>query len=220
MAKDPKDRFARCADFARALRHHLDDGDGAVDATRPAPVATPAATRSWLRTGIVLPAVLAVLLVVAIVFAVTEFRRADDESTTARAQSTSSVSPTTSRPPSPPSIAPPPPAAPPPVTDTETVTETTTAAPASVVIGANCTPVGSTATTADGSTAYCSTLQTTGASIWSLTQGDIPSPTVTADPTEPALPVAEESPVRVCMQQTGMTRRECRESIRRGNGLP
>ncbi|WP_396898257.1 serine/threonine-protein kinase [Mycolicibacterium sp.] len=220
LAKDPKDRFARCADFARALRHHLDDGDGAVDATRPAHVATPAATRSWLRTGVVLPAVLAVLLVVAIVFAVTEFRRADDESTTARAQSTSSVSPTTSRPPGPPSIAPPPPAAAPPVTDTETVTETTTAAPASVVIGANCTPVGSTATTADGSTAYCSTLQTTGASIWSLTQGDIPSPTVTADPTEPVLPVAEESPVRVCMQQTGMTRRECRESIRRGNGLP
>jgi serine/threonine-protein kinase len=80
--------------------------------------------------------------------------------------------------------------------------------------------VGASATTADGSTAYCATLQTTGASIWSLTQGTVASPTVTADPTDQPLPFAEESPVRVCMQQTGMTRRECREAIRRSNGLP
>jgi hypothetical protein len=48
-------------------------------------------------------------------------------------------------------------------------------------------------------------------------QGDVASPTVTTD--EP-LPIAEESPVRVCMQQTGQTRRQCREGIRRSNGLP
>jgi serine/threonine-protein kinase len=34
------------------------------------------------------------------------------------------------------------------------------------------------------------------------------------------LPIAEESPVRVCMQQTGQTRRECRRDIRASNGLP
>jgi serine/threonine protein kinase, bacterial len=34
------------------------------------------------------------------------------------------------------------------------------------------------------------------------------------------LPFMEESPVRVCMQQTGQTRRECREDIRASNGLP
>ena len=56
--------------------------------------------------------------------------------------------------------------------------------------------MGSTATTADGSTAYCSTLQTTGSSIWSLNQGDIASPTVTTEPTDEPLPFAEESPVR------------------------
>ena len=56
------------------------------------------------------------------------------------------------------------------------------------------------------------------ASIWSLTQGDIPSPTVTVDPTEQQLPTADESPVRVCMQQTGKSRLECWMSIRRGNG--
>jgi serine/threonine protein kinase, bacterial len=88
------------------------------------------------------------------------------------------------------------------------------------VIGADCSPVGSTATTQDGSTAYCSTLQTTGASIWSLNQGDIPSPTVTTEPTDEPLPFMEESPVRVCMQQTGQTRRECRRDIRASNGLP
>jgi serine/threonine-protein kinase len=48
----------------------------------------------------------------------------------------------------------------------------------------------------------------------------VPSPTVSVDPTEAPLPIAEESPVRVCMQQTGQTRRECREDIRRSNGLP
>jgi serine/threonine-protein kinase len=88
------------------------------------------------------------------------------------------------------------------------------------VIGANCSPVGTTATTADGATAYCSTLQTTGASIWSLIEGDIPSPTVTTEPTDEPLPFLEESPVRVCMQQTGQTRRECRDDIRASNGLP
>jgi serine/threonine protein kinase len=69
-------------------------------------------------------------------------------------------------------------------------------------------------------TTYCSTLQNTGASIWSLSQGDVASPTVTTAPTDEPLPIEEESPVRVCMQQTGRTRRQCREDIRRSNGLP
>ncbi|MDO3638651.1 serine/threonine protein kinase, partial [Mycolicibacterium sp. KC 300] len=97
---------------------------------------------------------------------------------------------------------------------------TTAAAPAAAVVGADCSPAGSTATTADGSTAYCETLQGTDSTIWSLTQGDIPSPTVTTAPTDEPLPAEEEPPVRVCMQQTDMTRRECRRSIRESNGLP
>ena len=88
------------------------------------------------------------------------------------------------------------------------------------MIGADCSSLGSTGTTANGSTAYCSTLQNTGATIWSLSQGDVPSPTVTTEPTDEPLPTAEESPVRVCMQQTGQTRRQCREDIRQSNGLP
>jgi serine/threonine-protein kinase len=89
------------------------------------------------------------------------------------------------------------------------------------VIGANCSPVGGTGTTADGATAYCSMLQSSGATIWSLTPGDVPEPTVTAAPTDEPLPVSEENPVRVCMQQTGRTRLACREMIRRSNlGVP
>jgi serine/threonine-protein kinase len=87
------------------------------------------------------------------------------------------------------------------------------------VIGATCSPLGSTATTASGATAYCSTLQNTGTSIWSLTQGAVASPTVTTEATNEPLPIEEESPVRVCMQQTGQSWLRCREDIRRSNGL-
>jgi serine/threonine-protein kinase len=48
----------------------------------------------------------------------------------------------------------------------------------------------------------------------------VASPTVTTEATDQPLPIEEESPVRVCMQQTGQTRRQCREDIRRSNGLP
>jgi serine/threonine protein kinase, bacterial len=191
LAKDPKDRFERCADFAHALRHRLEaapSGEG----THLAAVATPhdSPRRALLRAGVIVPAVLTVLLVVAVAVAVIEFRRADRPA---------SASPTAQSP---------------------AITTPTPAAPPVAVVGANCAPVGSTGTTANGSTAYCSTLQTTGASIWSLNPGDIPSPTVTADPADAPLPILEESPVRVCMQQTGQTRRECRDDIRESNGLP
>jgi serine/threonine protein kinase, bacterial len=51
-------------------------------------------------------------------------------------------------------------------------------------------------------------------------QGDIPSPTVTTEATDTPLPTEDESPTRVCMQQTGMTRLQCWEAIRRSNGRP
>ncbi|ORA33499.1 serine/threonine-protein kinase [Mycobacterium aquaticum] len=201
MAKDPKDRFERCADFARALRHQLDTGD--ADDTRLAPVAT-VPRRRLLRPAVLVPAVLAVLLIAAIVVAAVEFRRADERPTAKiTTPTTTTVAPS--------------PALPPPPAPTDTMTVTTTA-PAAVVVGANCEPKGTTGTTADGTTAYCSTLLSSGATIWSLTPDDIASPTVTVDPTETQLPTTDESPVRVCMQQTGKSRLECWMSIRRGNG--
>jgi serine/threonine protein kinase, bacterial len=212
LAKDPKDRFERCTDFARALGHQL--GATSNGGTGVAPVVTTpreSQRRSLLRASVLVPAVLAVLLIAAIAVAVTEFRRADRPEPTPAATSPAITTPTTTLA----SPAPPPPPSPP-----TTTTSAPPAAPAAAVIGANCSPVGSTATTEDGSTAYCSTLQTTGGSIWSLDQGDIPSPTVTTEPTDEPLPFMEESPVRVCMQQTGQTRRECRRDIRASNGLP
>src|SRR6267378_1040415 len=203
LSKDPKDRFQRCDDFARALAHGLDAAPTGDVATTLAPAATPP-KRSLLRAGIIVPAILAVLLIGAITVAITEFRRADrPEPTTATAKSPALRTPTFM--PLPP---PPEPVAPP--------AATSPVAPVAV-IGAKCSPVGSTATTANGATAYCSTLQTTGASIWSLNPGDVPSPTVTTAPAEQPLPIAEESPVRECMQQTGRTRIQCREEIRRSN---
>ncbi|KUH95452.1 serine/threonine-protein kinase [Mycobacterium sp. IS-1556] len=221
LAKDPKDRFTRCADFARALGHHLGAAPPDADATRLAGAATrpkrsKRPDRPLRRASVIVPAILAVLLVVAIAVAAFEYGRADEEEA-ARA----GLAPTTTAKPTP--TAPTPTAPAPTTPQTTTAPPTTTATPAAApgaVIGADCSPVGSTGTTADGSTAYCSTLQTTGASIWSLTEGDIPSPTVTNEPTDEPLPAAEESPVRVCMQQTGQTRRECRRDIRESNGLP
>jgi serine/threonine-protein kinase len=213
MSKDPKDRFERCADFARAFAHRLDAAPTGDVGTTLAPAAPPP-KRSLLRAGVVVPTILAVLLVTAITVAVMEFRRADrPEAPTTTAKAPTATSPTfTPLPPPPEPVQPPIAPSPPP---------TTAAATPVAVIGANCSPVGSTATTADGTTAYCSTLQTTGASIWSLSQGDVPSPTVTTEPTEAPVPIEEESPVRVCMQQTGQTWLRCREDIRRSNrGLP
>ncbi|MDT5326056.1 MAG: serine/threonine protein kinase, bacterial [Mycobacterium sp.] len=208
LAKKPDDRFERCADFARALEHRI--GGDQPDATRLSPVAgaAPEGRRSPIRPGVVIPAVLAILLVAAIGFALLELTRADDERAAPPATSTSATSRVTPLPPPP---------EPPPSPSATTTTDT--AAPVAV-IGADCSPLGGTGTTANGATAYCSTLQNTGASIWSLSQGDVASPTVTTAPTDEPLPIEEESPVRVCMQQTGQTRRQCREDIRRSNGLP
>lgn len=220
LAKSPADRFERCADFARALAHQLrSDTPAEVGTSLAAPVPTPAKAprRPLMRAGIIVPAILAVLLLAAIVVAVFEAGRADEDRAASAATTTSPTPPT--RPTSTPLPPPPePPSSPTPTTPSPTAT--ITPAPAAAVIGANCSPVGSTSTTADGSTAYCSTLQPTGDSVWSLTEGDVPSPTVTTEPTEEPLPYAEENPVRLCMQQTGQTRRECRMDIRESNGLP
>ena len=208
LSKDPNNRYERCADFARALAHRLDAAPTGDVGTTLAPAVAPP-KRSSLRAGVVVPAILAVLLIAAITVAVIEFRRADrPESTTAPAQSRTATSPAFTVLPPPQEPVPPPSTTAPPAT------------PPTVVIGANCTPAGSRGTTADGATAYCSVLQPSGTTVWSLQQGNIPSPTVTTEATDTPLPTEDESPIRVCMQQTGKTRLQCWESIRRSNGRP
>jgi len=100
-------------------------------------------------------------------------------------------------------------------TDTVTVQPTPTA-----VIGSDCNEPGASGTTADGATAYCTKLQYTDRYLWSVHSDEIPNPVVTSSPTTPvaAPPTETESPVRVCMQETGHTRLRCAEEILRGNG--
>ncbi|HEX4587327.1 MAG TPA: serine/threonine-protein kinase [Mycobacterium sp.] len=206
LSKDPNDRYERCADFAHALTHRLDAAPTGDAGTTLAAAATPP-KRSPLRAGVVVPAILVTLLIAAITVAIMEFRAADrPESATAPAKSPTATSSAVTPLPPPPEPVPPP------------STSAAPAPPPTVVIGANCTPAGSTGTTADGSTAYCSVLQPSGTTVWSLQQGNIASPTVTTEPTDTPLPTEDESPIRVCMQQTGKTRLQCWESIRRSNG--
>lgn len=209
LAKEPADRFDRCADFARALGHQL-EGD-TLGLTQAASASVPAAQAGRSRALIAIVAVLAVLLCVAVAAAIFELNRADDERPTAAPTPSSTARS----------------AAPVPTATIPTTASTPVAPPGTpsattppVVIGADCLPEGSTAVTATGATAYCSSIQDTNATIWSLTPGAVPIPTVTTDPAEEPLPAAEEPLVRVCMQQTGQTRRECREQILRSNGLP
>lgn len=213
LAKDPDDRFPRCADFAGALTDRLMAG-----AAQPASGIDGRPSR--LRPAVLIPAVLAVLLLAAIAVAAVEFNRADREVPAAAPSSPNPpASSTTSSPP--PVPAPPPMATP--TQATETVTDTvSTPAPSAVVIGANCAPLDSTAATESGATAYCSSIPGSGATIWSLTQGQVPTPSSIPppDPTEEPLPTEEAFPVLTCMEQTGQTRRECRRDIRAGNGLP
>jgi serine/threonine-protein kinase len=222
LSKDPKDRFVSCMDFARALAHRL-GVEPEADNDRTA-ASVPLATRhnggrhearqspprKYLRPAILVPAVLAALLLVAIALVLIQFREIE------KLLNDDYTPPPTPTATAPRAEAPPPP--PPPASSAPTST-TASAAPSAAVVGADCSPVGDTATTANGNTVYCSTLEGTGASIWSVTQGVVPAPTitVTTQATDEPLPLDEETPVRVCMQETGKTRRECRDAIRASN---
>ncbi|MFV0493520.1 serine/threonine-protein kinase [Mycobacterium sp.] len=206
LSKDPKDRYLRCVDFARALNHHFGGGSGDTDATTfSLPAATaPQGPRSLLRRGVIIPAILAALLVVAIGIALREFRYINKEETEY-----------------------------PPFTETPTSEWSHPSTPGNgtsgsapkpeipvVAIGAPCFPLGSIGSTKTGATAYCSKLEETESSIWSLTEGTVANPTISSapDPNESPLPSSRESPVRVCMEQTGQTRRQCILEIIQNSG--
>ena len=75
---------------------------------------------------------------------------------------------------------------------------------------------GATGVTADGATVYCTQLQYTNRYLWSVHQDQIPNPVVTSPPSP--RPSEDESPVRICMQETGHSRLRCAADILRGNG--
>jgi serine/threonine-protein kinase len=235
LSKDPGDRFARCVDFAHSLGHYITtplSGDPLAgdfgtdpDATRMTPIADvapiggeppPAPKKGVLQTKVVVPVIgVLLLLVVAFAFLAGRFRGEDLESqqihssttttsisatpTTTTTSATSATSSTTS------------------TEETVTDTVTSTEGPPVAVIGSRCTPPGSTGVTADGTTVYCSQLQYTDRYLWSSNQGTIPNPVVTTTPAS-APPSEDESPVQICMQETGHTRLRCTREILRGNG--
>lgn len=237
MSKDPADRYVRCVDFAHALGRHITvpiagSPPTDPDATRFTPIPDVTALsapiagqkQGWRRPKFLFP-VLGILLIVAVAFVAGRFRGEDLENrelhgtmsnatSTPGAQTPGSPTPgsTTTAPASTPDSST---TSSTTSTATDTVTDTVTAT--SVVIGARCGSPGTTATTADGTTAYCSQLQYTDRYLWSTSQGVIPNPVMTTAPVAPP-PSEDESPVRICMQQTGHTRLRCAEEILNGNG--
>jgi serine/threonine protein kinase, bacterial len=206
LAKSPADRYVKCIDFARALGHRIDVVDRLPDgpsvqaltdsgATMLAPVAS-----SGPRHAKHQPApppsrrkpwmFVAAAVAVVVIAAVAFF-----------------VFGLGSR-----HHPGPPPAAPKPTPSAGGV-----ALPV-VAIGANCATLGAAGITPTGGPAYCAHLPTTNATIWSLYPGEVSSPTVTAGPTDEVYPSATESPVLVCMEQTGKSRLDCHDDILRSNG--
>ena len=90
-----------------------------------------------------------------------------------------------------------------------------------VVVGANCATLGAAGITDGGGPAYCAHLPTVDKTIWSLYPGKISSPTVTPGPNDEVYPSETESPVLVCMEQTGQGRLDCHDDIlQSNNGTP
>lgn len=181
LAKDPKDRFDKCADFARALQHGL--GAPGADATILAP-ATSDVTQvlqgdksARSRRSLVLPVVLTVLLITALVFAAIEFTRAKDEQPAApRPAATTTTAP--------------------PATSTTTLPSPTDA------------PTESPAAPTEETITSTVTVETTTTAPPTTTSPSAPTTTETPAP-------EQETPIRECMDRTGMTRLQCWEEIRR-----
>ncbi len=86
-----------------------------------------------------------------------------------------------------------------------------------VLIGADCATLGAAGQTTNGQQAYCSRLPATGDEVWSIYQGPVPSPTAVPAASDEVYPAGIEEQVQVCVSQTGQTRAQCREDVRKGN---
>lgn len=82
-----------------------------------------------------------------------------------------------------------------------------------VVVGADCATLGAAGITEAGEPAYCARLASSGAPLWSKYPGEIAHPS--AHPTATA-----DTPVLVCMEQTGGSQLDCHNSILAENTDP
>lgn len=201
LAKSPGDRYNQCIDFARALAHNIGGSarshPGDAEATMLALEVTGprhAKAQAKSRRRIIVPvavAALAAIAVAAVVFVVVNRGRSHP----AEPKPTPSAAPRAS-------------AALPPGNVALPV----------VVVGANCATLGAAGLTQAGAPAYCAHLTATNAAIWSLYPGEISSPTLTAGPHDQVYPSETESPVLVCMEQTGQSHVSCHDDILQSNG--
>ncbi|VEG58366.1 protein kinase [Mycolicibacterium aurum] len=103
-------------------------------------------------------------------------------------------------------------------------TPTTTAPPSGnvtlpvVVVGADCATLGGAGVTEGGEPAYCARLTSSGEPLWSLYPGEIPHPSTTPDPG--AGNQNPDTPVLVCMEQTGQSQVDCHDDILQENTDP
>jgi serine/threonine-protein kinase len=194
LAKSPGDRYNQCIDFARALAHNIGAAasqPGDAEATMLSLEVTGprhARARAKSRQRIIVPVAVAALAAVAV--AAVAFVVVDR----GRNHPKPSATPTASA----------------------TLSPGNVALPV-VVVGANCATLGAAGITQAGAPAYCAHLTTTNAVIWSLYPGEISSPTLTAGPNDQVYPSQTESPVLVCMEQTGRSRVSCHDDILQGN---
>jgi len=200
LAKSPGDRYNQCIDFARALAHNMgaaESHQGDAEATMLALAATGprhARAQAKSRRRIVVPlavAALAAIAVAAVAFVVVDRGRNHSAEPTPKPSATPTAAATLS-----------------PGNLTLPV----------VVVGANCATLGAAGITQAGAPAYCAHLTSTNAAIWSLYPGEISNPTLTAGPSDQVYPSQTESPVLVCMEQTGRSRVTCHDDILQSNG--
>lgn len=190
LSKSPEDRFDKCADFARALAHRLDNGGAAHAAVEPTMLAAaysgprhakrPATPRRRNVGKVLVPAAIALVVIASAAVAFVFFDRGRSHEGPASAAPGNVVLPV-------------------------------------VVVGANCATLGAAGLTEGGAPAYCAHLSTTDASIWSLYPGEISSPKVTPGPGDEVYPSETESPVLVCMEQTGQSKVDCHDDVLQGN---
>lgn len=199
LAKSPGDRYNQCIDFARALAHNIGAAasqPGASEATMLAlEVTGPRHAKAQVKSRhrIIVPvavAALAAIAVAAVAFVVVDRSRNHPTEPKPKPSATPAAS--------------------------ATLPPGNVALPV-VVVGANCATLGAAGITQAGAPAYCAHLTTTNAAIWSLYPGEISSPTLSAGPTDQIYPSQTESPVLVCMEQTGRSRVSCHDDILQGN---